>query len=296
MQKITPNLWFNGNAAQGAQFYADAFPDSRVLATTHYPTEGLPDFQRDMAGEVLTVDVDLAGLRITCINAGPEFPITPAISLLVNFDPARHDDARGSLEEVWSVLSQDAQILMPLDAYPFSPLYGWLQDRYGMSWQLMLTDPAGELRPFIVPNLLFGGQAQNRAEEARAFYTSLFPDARNGVLIPYTEQSGPAHPGAVMFCDFALADQWFAAMDSATEQDFSFTEGVSFVVECADQAEIDHFWAALSTVPEAEQCGWCKDRFGVSWQIVPDNMGDLMQRPQAYQNLMEMKKIEIAKF
>jgi predicted 3-demethylubiquinone-9 3-methyltransferase (glyoxalase superfamily) len=112
----------------------------------------------------------------------------------------------------------------------------------------------------------------------------------------YPEPTGPARAGGVMFSDFTLGNEWIAAMDSGVEQDFSFTEGVSLSVACADQEEIDRLWNALSSVPEAEQCGWCKDRFGVSWQIVPANMDELMQRPGAYQKMMDMKKIEIAGF
>lgn len=111
---------------------------------------------------------------------------------------------------------------------------------------------------------------------------------------------GPAPAGAVMFSDFQLEGQWFTAMDSAGEQDSSFTCGVSLEVCCADQAEIDRLWAALwaalSAVPEAEQCGWLADRFGLSWQIVPENMGELMQRPSSYQRMLGMKKLVIANF
>lgn len=296
MQKITPNVWFNGDAAEAAQFYADAFPRGSVVATTHYPTENLPDFQTEMAGKPLTVDVDLGGFVVSLINAGPEFPLTPAISFMLNFDPSVDDDARRSLDRVWASLSEGGQERIPLGEYPYSPRYGWIQDRYGVNWQLMLTNAEGEHRPFVVPNLMFAGAAQNRAAEAREFYTSIFPDDRTGTVAEYPEQTGPAPAGAVMFSDFMLSNQWFAAMDSGAEQDFTFTEGVSLAVACRDQAEIDRLWQALSSVPEAEQCGWCKDRFGVSWQIVPANMGELMERPNAYQNMLAMTKIEIDGF
>ncbi|RNE66835.1 VOC family protein [Cryobacterium tepidiphilum] len=296
MQTITPNLWFNGDAAEAAEFYADAFPHGRVVSTVHYPTENLPDFQKEMAGKPLAVDVDLGGLVITLINAGPEFPINPAISFMLNFDPLVEDDARGSLDRLWAALSAGGQELMALGEYPFSARYGWVQDRYGVNWQLMMTNPGGEQRPFVIPSLMFCGAAQNRAAEAREFYTSVFPSSRTGTVAEYPEQTGPASAGAVMFSDFMLENQWFAAMDSGAEQDFSFTEGVSLAVACEDQAEIDRLWEALSSVPEAEQCGWCKDRFGVSWQIVPANMADLMQRPDAYQKMLAMTKIEIDGF
>ena len=85
-------------------------------------------------------------------------------------------------------------------------------------------------------------------------------------------------------------------MDSGVEQPFTFSPGVSLSVQCADQAEIDRLWDALSAVPEAEQCGWLVDRAGVSWQIVPANMAELMAKPDAFAHMMPMKKLIIADF
>jgi len=151
-QKITPNLWFNGNAKEAVGFYVSVFPNSKVLSTVYYPKsaeEGLADFQKDLAGKVLTVEFELDGMHFTAINAGPEF---------------------------------------------------------------------------------------------------------------------------------------------------KFSEAVSFAITCDDQEEIDYYWEKLSSVPEAEQCGWLKDKYGLSWQVVPKNMDELMQRPDAFAHLMEMKKLVIADF
>lgn len=151
-QKITPNLWFNGNARAAAEFYTSVFPDGKITSTQYYPSsvqEGLADFQNDMAGKELIVEYEVGGMQFVAINAGPEF---------------------------------------------------------------------------------------------------------------------------------------------------KFNESVSFSVDCKDQNEIDYFWEKLSAVPEAEQCGWCKDQFGLSWQIVPADLGELMQRPDAYAHMMQMKKMVIADF
>ena len=99
-----------------------------------------------------------------------------------------------------------------------------------------------------------------------------------------------------MFADFMLEGQWFAAMDSGVEQNCTFNEAISLAVTCRDQAEIDYFWKKLSSVPEAEICGWCKDKHGLSWQIIPENMGELMKKPGAYAKLMQMKKLVMADF
>lgn len=298
--RITPNIWCDGTAEAAAQYYVELFgTDAEMTNTTSYPQTGLLDFQAHMAGLPLTVDFRIANQPFTVINAGDEFTPNPAISFMLNFDPLNFPDAdaaRAELQRVWHGLADGGQVFVPLQAYDFSPWYGWVQDRFGVSWQLILTDPNGEPRPFIIPTLTFGGVHQNNAAEAVDYWTALFPDAHTGVDIRYGQPQGTATADGVRFRDFTLAGQWFAALDSPEEQDFTFTEGLSLLVACEDQAEIDRYWAALSAVPEAEQCGWCRDHFGVSWQIVPKNIGDLVQRPGAYQRLMGMQKIVIAEF
>lgn len=295
MQRIVPNLWFDHTAAEAAQFYTSVFHDARVLDTQHYPSENLPDFQAEFAGQVLMVEFEIAGVRLIGINAGAEFRPNPSLSLMVNFDPSRDPSAREHLEAAWAGLSVGGSVLMELGEYPFSARYGWIQDRYGVSWQLILTDPEGEPRPGVIPALLFGGPVQNRAAEALQFYAGVFK-GRIGTTATYNEDTGPARPDSLMFAEFGVGDDWIALMDSGVEQDYTFTPGVSLMIECADQTEIDRYWAQLSTDPEAEQCGWCVDRFGVSWQVVPANLDELMQAPDAYRKLLDMKKIEIAQF
>jgi predicted 3-demethylubiquinone-9 3-methyltransferase (glyoxalase superfamily) len=298
-QKITPNLWFDSNAKEAVDFYASLFPDSKIISTLNYPNspeEGLADFQLNRAGKILTVDFELGGLRFTAINAGPSFKFNPSVSFMVNFDPSRDEQAREHLDELWDKLIDGGEALMELDEYPYSKRYGWLKDKYGLTWQLILTDPAGEPRPFIMPSLMFSRENTNHAEEAMKFYLSVFKDAKPGTLARYEEDTGSAKAGSLMFGDFMLANQWLAAMDSGAEQKFTFNEAVSLSVACKDQAEIDYFWEKLSTVPEAEQCGWCKDKYGLSWQIVPENTEELLKKPGAFANMMKMKKLVIDDF
>lgn len=299
-QKITPNLWFDGNAKEAVEFYTATFPNSQITSTEYYPKstdEGLADFQQDLAGNVLTVEFELNGQAFVAINAGPEFKPNPSVSFMVNLDPSRDYQAEKHLDEIWNKLTDGGQILMPLDSYSFSKHYGWVQDKFGFSWQLILTNPDGEERPYILPELMFTKDKSNRAKEAIDYYTSVFDNSKVGMLAPYGEAaSGDLKPESLMFADFCLDGQWFVAMDGGAEHDFAFNEAVSFAVTCKDQAEIDYFWEKLSSVPEAEQCGWCKDKFGVSWQIVPANMGELMQRPDAFKHMMAMHKIVINDF
>ena len=298
-QKITPNLWFDDNIQEAVDFYVAAFPDSSIMTTVNYPNsaeEGLADFQLDKAGKVLTIDFELGGLHFTAINGGPAFTFNPAVSFMVNFDPSQDEQAREHLDALWDKLMDGGEALMPLDAYPYSKRYGWVKDRYGLTWQLILTDPDGEPRPFIIPALQFSGEHVNRAEEAINYYVSIFKDSKLGTVARYDKDTGPAKAGSIMFADVMLAGQWFAAMDSGTDDDFTFNEAVSLAVSCKDQAEIDYFWEKLSKVPEAEQCGWCKDAFGVVWQIVPENMEELLKKPDAFTHMMQMKKLVIDDF
>lgn len=298
-QKITPNLWFNGNALEAAEYYTSIFSNGNISGIAYYPEgkeDGLADFQQDLAGKELTVTFEIEDYQLVAINGGSEFQFTPSISFMVNFDPSRDEHARERLDDLWRKLISGGESLMPLEKYDFSEYYGWVKDRYGLTWQLILTDPDGEPRPFIIPALMFGGPVQNQADQAIDYYVSVFEDSRRGVSYAYNEPTGSASADALMFADFTLADQWFVANDSAVEQEFTFNEAVSFEVKCEDQDEIDELWQKLSAYPENEQCGWVKDKFGVSWQIVPENMNDLMRRPGAFAKMMEMKKIIIDEF
>ena len=294
MQRIVPNLWFDHKAAEAAAFYTDVFPDARIRETIHYPTEGLLDFQEEFAGDVLTVEFEIRGYRFIAINAGPDVTVNPSISFFVNFDPASDPDARAHLDAIWERLSEGGEALMPLEEYDFSSHYGWVKDKYGITWQLMLTNPGGE-SPFIVPSLMFTEAVQNRASEAIEYYTSVF-GGHVGTVMHYPEEADSAAAGGVMFGDFELLGQRFAAMDSGVTHGFTFNFGVSLMVECADQTELDTYWSQLSSVPDAEVCGWCADKFGVSWQLVPANLAELMSKPGSYDKLMSMKKIEVAAF
>ena len=306
MQAIIPNIWCTRNAQEAGEFYAGIFDKASSYVEARYPETDLPEFQRSFAGAPQVVGLEIDGTRLTLINAGDEFRPNPALSFMLNFDPLMWDGsdtrARQYFDRVWERLSDGGEILMPLGKYGFSARYGWVQDRYGVSWQLILTDPNGEPRPFLMPVLLFGGEAQNRANEAVDFYLDVFDGSQLGRRELYGESheavttQGPVTPESVLFSDFRLGEQWFVAMDSAVAQPVSFTAGVSLEVRCRDQGEIDRLWNALSAVPAAEQCGWLSDRFGVSWQIVPEHIDELMQRPGAYAKILQMKRIVIADF
>lgn len=300
MQKIIPNIWSNGKAKEAAEFYTATFPDSKIVATSYYPKtaqEGLADFQLDLAGKELTVDFEVAGFRFSLINADDTFAPNSSISFMVYFDPAKEGQSKEDLSELYEKLINGGEAIMKLDAYDFSEWYGWVRDKYGVTWQLILMQPQDPEFPRIIPSLQFAGPVQNKAREAIDFYTSVFEDTSRGMESPYGEAAtGPVSTDNLAYADFKLAGQWFAANDSGVEQDTTFTPGISLMVNCKDQAEIDYLWGKLSTVPEAEQCGWCQDKFGVSWQITPENMEELMKQPGAYKTMMQQHKIVLTEY
>ncbi len=294
MQRIVPNIWFDHTAVEAVEFYTRVFPDAKVVDTKHYPTEGLPDFQKEFAGDVLYVEFEVRGYRFIAINAGSEVTPNPSISFFVNFDPSADPDAREHLSSLYAALSEGGRALMPLGEYDFSGWYGWVQDKYGISWQLMLTNPGVE-SPFVMPSLMFSDTVQNRANEAIDYYTSVF-DGRLGTVMRYPEEADSLAGRRRDVRRLRAARPVVRRDGLRRTHGFTFNFGVSLMVYCDGQAELDRYWSQLSAVPEAEQCGWCADKFGVSWQLVPDNLDELMGKPEAYEKLLGMKKIEIAAF
>ena len=279
-QVITPAIWCDGTADEAAQFYTDVFRDTSIA-------EQAPG---------LAATVSIHGFKLSLINGGNQYAPNPSISCILNFDPllfGGEEQARAYLDELYKRLSTGG-VLMELGEYPFSPRYAWVRDRFGMTWQLMLTDPDGDPRPFVIPSFMFGGTNHAHAEEATDAWIALFDNARRGALYRY-EEGGPLDAGTVMFTDFTLRGTWMAATDSGTFHDFTFTPGVSMIVSCRDQEEIDRYWAGLSAVPEAERCGWCVDRWGVSWQVVPHNIAELMAEAATRDKILQMGKIDLTK-
>lgn len=293
MKKIIPHLWFDKEAKESAEFYVSIFPNSKIK--NHSVIKDTP------SGDCDIMSFDLGGEPFMSISAGPYFKINPSVSFMVNFDPNKDTGAKDNLTKTWEKLIDGGKVMMPLQEYPFSKLYGFCEDKYGVSWQLILTDPGGEDRPFIIPSLLFVGASYGKAEEAVDYYLSVFKESKLGTRAKYETDQGPNKAGTVMFSDFKLWDTWFTAMDGGGEHKFAFNEAVSFIVNCETQEEIDYFWEKLSHVPESEQCGWLKDKFGVSWQIVPTAMNEMMGKGTPEQNkkvteaFLKMKKFDIAK-
>ena len=285
MQKISPFLWFEKEAGEVAKFYTASFKDSKIKDTTI--------LHDTPSGTVEVIRIDLLDEEFTLMAAGPLFKFTPAVSFLVACKSTE------DVEALWGKLSVGGAALMPLDQYPFSDKYGWLMDQYGLSWQIMFMGDR-PIKQRIIPTLMFVGAQAGKTEDAIKFYASVFDNSATGDILRYGPEDKPDKEGTVKHAAFTLAGQEFAAMDSARGHDFTFNEAISFEVHCQTQEEIDFYWEKLSADPKAEQCGWLKDPYGLSWQIVPTVLNNMLQDkdPQKVARVTEaflkMKKFDIA--
>lgn len=283
LSTIVPYLWFDNEAIEAAEFYTSVFPDSQIRTTSVYKQDG---------ETIQEVAFDLGGQSFFSINAGPLWKINPAISFMVNFDPSVMDDAKQSLKSLWQKLSEGGKALMPLDAYDFSPLFGWVEDKFGVSWQLILTDPGGDPRPFIMPAIMFTEQAQATTLAARRHYLDVFEHTEEGLLVPFEEGQSL---GEIMFSDIKLENLWYVLSDSFGLHDFSLNGAISFMLQCDTQDQVDYYWHHLSADPSEEQCGWLKDKNGVYWQIVPRRFLAMIREGSGEQVRRVMEKMQASK-
>jgi predicted 3-demethylubiquinone-9 3-methyltransferase (glyoxalase superfamily) len=290
MQKITPFLWFDNQAEEAVNFYCSVFKNSKKGSILRYDEAGAKASGRPK-GSVMTAAFQLQGQEFVALNGGPIFKINPSISFFAN------SKIESEVVEWYDKLSAGGTVLMPLDKYPFSDKYAWVQDKYGVSWQLILS--MGEIKQRIVPSMMFVGKVCGKAEEAINFYTSIFKNSKIGNIFRYGANQEPDKEGTIVFADFALDGEWFAAMDSAREHNFIFNEAVSFVMNCETQDEVDHYWNKLVEGGQESVCGWLKDKFGLSWQVVPRVLSKFLSDPDPQKSqrvmhaMLQMKKIDI---
>jgi predicted 3-demethylubiquinone-9 3-methyltransferase (glyoxalase superfamily) len=272
--KIYPCIWFNGNAASAAAFYTSLFPNAGILSENP-----------------MVCMFTLAGEKYMGLNGGPMYKANPAISFFVTCSTEK--DAR----TYWEALSAGGNIMMALNKYPWSNLYGWCNDSFGISWQIMLDENSTDIVN-IACSLLFTGDNYGKGEEAIHYYASVFPEVVIDHIIKYAANA-PQPEGKLEHGKFHLMQKTFMAMDGPGDHQFQFNEAISFVVDCENQEEIDFYWNRLTAGGTEGQCGWLKDKFGISWQIVPTILGKLMNDPEksagVIKAFMQMKKFDIAK-
>jgi len=285
MQKITPHLWFDKEAKEAAEFYISTFGKGSKV-------KNMSMLDNTPSGSVDIVTFELLNWEFQAISAGPLFKFNPSVSFHVICNTKDEVDA------IWEVLSNGGTVLMELGAYPFSERYGWVQDKYGLSWQIIYSGGA-DVKQKITPVIMFVGNVCGKAEEAVHFWTSVFRGAKVDAILRFGKGEEPDKEGTLKYAAFSLLGHEFGAMDSAHEHTFGFNEAISFIVHCDTQEEIDYYWKNLTAVPEAEQCGWLKDKYGFSWQIVPTAMDEMMtkgskeQIARVTEAFLKMKKFDI---
>lgn len=271
---IYPCLTLRGKITEASDFYMQTFGEGRVAQTSPY-----------------VIQIELSGQKLMLLNDGPTALPNPGISFMVMCRTAQET------EQYWDRLKEGGKVLMALDSYDWSPKYGWIADKYGVSWQLYTGKDDDAFQKFC-PTLMFTGASAGKATEAVHFYTSVFPQSHIDGIMNYSEGDGEPL-NFVKHAQFKLNDFIVMVMDSSSDQGWGFNDAVSIVVECENQAEIDSYWERLTTDGGREvACGWLTDKYGISWQIIPKALGKLMSDPERGQRamaaLMKMKKLVIA--
>jgi len=267
-KSIYPCLWFDNNAKEAAEFYVNVFDNSKI--TSENP---------------LVVEFELNGVRFMGLNGGGQFNPTSAVSYFV-YCGGDHS----KIESLFRKLSEGGMVLFPIDKYDWSEKYAWVQDKFGVNWQLDVD--AINHPQKIVSALLFTNEKAMQVKEAATFYTSVFKDSK--ILMEYPFPDGEN----LLFTQFKLNNYLFNAMSGGAEKHkFDFSEGNSFVIECDTQEEIDHYWSAFASGGKESMCGWVQDKYGVWWQVVPSILKELMNTPEKAQKVteafMKMKKFDI---
>jgi predicted 3-demethylubiquinone-9 3-methyltransferase (glyoxalase superfamily) len=270
---IYPCILFHNQAKEAAKFYCDVFPNTSITKENPFVS-------------VLNAN----GQTFLLMNGCAATQVNPAISFFI------FCKNEAQVEQTWRGLSEGGNALMPLGSYPWSEKYGWVQDQFGVNWQVMLAQP-GSPEQMFVPAMMFSGTVAGLAEKAMQTYTKIFPGSNIQSITRYSAGESDVEDW-VKHGQFCLGSVDLIAFDSSYPHAFGFNESVSFVVECGTQEEIDNYWSQLSQGGSEGQCGWLKDRFGVSWQIVPEVLAKLMsdpeRMPRVSQAFMKMKKFDIA--
>jgi len=279
-RKLATCLWFDKQAEEAAKFYCSVFKNSKLGRTAYYPDAG-QDIHAKPANSVLTVEFELEGMAFMALNAGPMFKFNEAISLQV------HCQTQDEIDYYRKTLTAGGQ----------EGRGGWLRDKFGLSWQVV-RGPMARAGHRIVPCLWFDTQG----EDAARFYCSVFKNSKLGGISRYSDAGKEMHgkeAGSVMVVEFELEGTPLIALNGGPQ--FTFNEAVSLQVPCETQEEIDYYWSALTADGGQEsQCGWLKDKFGLSWQVFPDFMGDILTGPdraaaaRVMNAFMPMKKFDMA--
>lgn len=271
---------FESGSAEAMKFYTSVFKNSKIV--------GADDAGATPPGGSFEID----GFRFNTFDGGPHFKFSPAISFF------HICDDENEIDELWNAIAEEGTVMMALDKYDWSERYGFIQDKFGVCWQLSLGN-VSDVGQRTTPSFLFVGDQLGHGEEAVKLYTSIFDDSSIDGILLYGDNEPPNEPGMVKHSQFALEGEKFMLMEDGGEHKFTFTEGISLMIACDDQAEVDDLWDKFTAEGDESQCGWVKDKFGVSWQITPTVLLELVSDPdrdkanKAIQAMLGMRKIDI---
>lgn len=281
--KIAYCLWCNDNATEVLEFYSNTFPRFKLLSRSDYPG----------TNKLLMAEMMIEDRKFQLLNGNVNFFMNPAISFMLQLENA--DDVKMLHDK----LTDGGKVLMELKEYPWSPCYAWVEDKFGTNWQLYTIPNNAKVNQHIAPSLMFTGKNTGKAEEAINYYTRIFPDSKIQGIMRYPA-GGIDKEGTVQHGQFELDGNTFMCMDSAYEHKAEFNESVSFSIACKDQQEVDHYWNAFTAEGKESMCGWCSDKYGISWQVVPEILGKVMssgtpeQKQRVMQAFMKMHKFDVA--
>lgn len=285
MRQIAIQLCFNDQAEEAVKFYTSVFNNSEITREIRYP---MPE------GESMAYDFTIENQAFSAFNGGPDFTMNPSFSLMVSLDTADEVDA------LYNKLAEGGTDLMPLDTYPFSDRYAWVQDHFGLSWQLMLA-PDVPAKHKVRVSLLFAGQYCGQAEQALHDYAEIFQMAEPGHINYYQEGEAQDDRAKVNYSELNVGDQQIVFMDHGFGSDEEFSEAISFLIVAGAQSEVDYYWEKLSAHEESEAIGWLKDSHGIAWQVVPQAYFQAMetatdeQKKRILDALFKMKKMDVAR-
>jgi len=275
---IFPCLWYDDDAKESAAFYCHIF-DGKITADTP-----------------VVMNIEIFGQKLMLLNGGPHFKKNASVSFMVICE------TEDEVQKYWNQLSEGGMVLMELNAYSWSKKYGWVQDKYGVSWQIFLGEKQNEQK--VIPTLMFVHENNGKAREAMDLYTYTFPNSGIGNILTYGEGS-EGHPNPepgknIQHAHFQIDGYSLFCMDNSYDHQFDFNEGISMVIMTDNQEQTDTYWNSLTSDGGKEsRCGWLKDKFGFSWQIVPKRLIQLMSDPdqmraqKVVQAMMKMQKIVI---
>ena len=291
-QIITPALWFDDKAEEAINFYVSVFPNSKINFLKKWTTEMLLPDDGIKPGTVQSASFTLNWMQFYAFDVGPTFQFNPSISFYAVFETV------AQVEDIWNKLAEGGEVLMPLKRYDWNEKYGWVKDRYGVTWQIAKEQLSRVGQP-IAPLIMFSGNKRGDAEDAMELYMSIFEDSVNDGVSRYGEEDSGPH-GMIKHAQCRLMGQTFIVLDNGTENKVPFSEAISFYVNCRDQKEVDYYWNKFTKKGSESQCGWLKDEFGVSWQIIPEFFTEKIEsgEPDRVKNMLnamsKMRKLDVA--